>query len=137
MTIREILEESKTIAVVGCSDNPERDSHKVPAYLQKRGYRIVPVNPKYRSILGEKCYPNMQAIPLAIEVDVVDIFRKSEATEGVVDDVIEWAREAGQKPVIWTQFNVSSDEAKEKAERAGFQYIENRCMKVEYSKALE
>ncbi len=137
MNTKEILEKANVIAVVGCSGNPDRDSYKVPAYLQKKGYTIIPVNPNYDSILGEKCYPNLNAIPLSIQIDIVDIFRKPEATLGVVNDVLTRASKTGRMPIVWTQFNVSSDEAKEVAKHAGLRYVENRCMKVEYSRAFE
>ena len=137
MDLKKILEESKTIVVVGCSGNPERDSHKVPAYLQKKGYSIIPVNPNYDTILGEKCYPDIASIPASINIDIVDIFRKQEATLGVVNEVIARASRTGRRCVIWTQFNVSSAKAKEVAKHAGLQYVENRCMKVEYSKAFD
>ena len=137
METKEILEKATIIAVVGCSGNPDRDSYKVPAYLQKKGYTIIPVNPNYDTILGEKCYPGIDAIPSTIQIDIVDIFRKSEATLGVVNDVIARASRTGRMSVVWTQFNVSSDEAKKVAEHAGLQYVENRCMKVEYSKAFD
>lgn len=137
MDIKEILRKAKIIAVVGCSGSTDRDSYKVPAYLQKNGYTIIPVNPNYDYILGEKCYPDLNAIPASVQIDIVDIFRKSEATLSVVNDVIARASKTGRMPVVWTQFNVSSDEAEEVAEHAGLHYVKNRCMKVEYSKAFE
>lgn len=134
MDIREILEKSKNVAVVGCSTNPTRDAHNIPAFLQKKGYSIIPVNPNYDEVLGETCYPDLQSIPKEMKIDIIDIFRRSDATAGVVEDAIERFGTMNQKPVIWTQFNVSSEEAKELAEEAGFDYVENRCMKVEFNR---
>lgn len=92
--IKTILQRYKTVAIVGLSPKPERDSHKVAKYLKEHHYRIVPVNPGQKEILGEKCYPNLKAIPDPI--DVVDIFRKPEAMPPVVDDAIEMGAR-----VIW------------------------------------
>ena len=86
-TVRDILEKSKVIAVVGLSPKPERDSHEVAKYLQDQGYRIVPVNPRADTILGEKSYPDLASIPE--KVDVVDIFRRSDDVPPVVDQAID------------------------------------------------
>ncbi|HKJ33437.1 MAG TPA: CoA-binding protein [Balneolales bacterium] len=134
MNIREILENAKKIAVVGCSTNPTKDAHNVPAFLQKMGYTIIPVNPNCDRVLGQTCYADLKGIPEDMNIDIIDIFRRPKDTEKVVDDAIDRFGKSKHKPVIWTQFGVSSDLAKRQAEEAGFEYVENRCLKVEYQK---
>jgi len=136
MEIKEILENATMIAVVGCSTDPAKDAHNVPLYLQKQGYTIIPVNPNCSEVLGEKCYPDVQSIPGDFNIDVVDIFRRPEATAGVIEDVIKRVKKTKHKPIIWTQLGVSSDEAKRLAEEADIEYVENRCMKIEYNRFL-
>jgi len=136
MEIKEILENATMIAVVGCSTDPAKDAHNIPLYLQKQGYTIIPVNPNCSEVLGEKCYPDVQSIPEDFNIDVVDIFRRPEATAGVIEDVIKRVKKTKHKPIIWTQLGVSSDEAKRLAEDADIEYVENRCMKIEYNRFL-
>jgi hypothetical protein len=112
------LKESKTIAVVGLSPNPDRDSNRVALYLQKVGYRVIPVNPMVEEVLGEKSYPDLKSIPADIEIDMVDVFRRSELVEPVVDEAIE----LGVK-FIWMQDGVIHDESAKKAEAAGIPVI--------------
>lgn len=110
--VEEQLRNSRTIAVVGLSDNPQRDSHRVSKYLQSQGYRIIPVNPMIEETLGEKSYPDLKSVPEPI--DMVDIFRRSELVPPVVDQAIE----VGAK-YIWMQDGVVNEEAAAKAEAAG------------------
>jgi predicted CoA-binding protein len=116
--VEEQLRNSKTIAVVGLSDNPERDSYRVARYMQSQGYRIIPVNPNITQVLGEKAYPDLKSVPEPI--DMVDIFRRSEFVPPVVDEAIE----IGAK-YIWMQDGVIHDEAAAKAEQAGIPVIMN------------
>src|ERR671919_2493535 len=102
--IEEQLRNSKTIAVVGLSDNPQRDSHRVAQYLQSQGYRIIPVNPMIEEALGEKSYPDLKSVPE--HIDMVDIFRRSELVPPVVDEAID----VGVK-YIWMQDGVINQEA--------------------------
>jgi predicted CoA-binding protein len=102
--------------------------------LKENGIRIFPINPNYDEVLGVKCLPTLHEIPEDITIDVVDIFRDSQYTADMVRQIIEWAEKTGQKPVIWTQLNVSSDEAKSLAEDAGFRYIKNECMMVQHER---
>ncbi|AGA58345.1 MAG: CoA-binding protein [Thermobacillus sp.] len=125
-TIKRILEESDTIAVVGLSDNPERTSHMVAAAMQAKGYRIVPVNPNADTILGEKCYKSLKDIPFP--VDLVNVFRRSEYCA----DVAREAAEIGAK-TLWLQLGIVSEEAAGIAEAAGMNVIMDRCIKVEDS----
>ncbi len=130
--IQKILREATNVAVIGCSIEPSKDAHKVPAFLQKRGYQIIPVNPNHDEILGETCYHDLKSIPDNLPVDIVEIFRPSNETAGIVRRIIEWANKNGRKPVIWTQLGVSSEEAEQLARVADFTYVKNRCMKIEY-----
>ena len=118
--VEEQLRNSKTIAVVGLSDNPDRPSYGVTKYMQSQGYRIIPVNPMIEEVLGEKSYPDLKSVPEPI--DMVDIFRRSELVGPVVDEAIE----VGAK-YIWMQDGVINEEAKAKAEAAGIPVIMNDC----------
>ncbi|MBM3943607.1 MAG: CoA-binding protein [SAR202 cluster bacterium] len=112
----EQLRNSKTIAVVGLSDNPERTSYRVARYLQSVGYRIIPVNPMIQESLGEKSYPDLKSVP--VPIDMVDVFRRSELVPPVVDEAIE----VGVK-YIWMQDGVIHEESKAKAEAAGIPVV--------------
>lgn len=116
--VEEQLRNSKTIAVVGLSDNPERTSYRVAQYLQSVGYRIIPVNPMIQETLGEKSYPDLKSVPEPI--DMVDIFRRSELVPPVVDEAIA----VGVK-YIWMQDGVIHEESKAKAEAAGIPVVMN------------
>ena len=114
--VEEQLLNSKTIAVVGLSDNPARPSYGVSKYMQDQGYRIIPVNPMIEEALGEKSYPDLKSVP--VPIDMVDIFRRSELVPPVVDEAIE----VGVK-FIWMQDGVIHEEAAEKARAAGIPVI--------------
>ncbi|HLR76943.1 MAG TPA: CoA-binding protein [Balneolaceae bacterium] len=132
--INSVLKEGQTIAVIGCSKKKFRTSYQIAEYLQGAGYTIIPVHPDYKEVLGEKAYASLTDISEDITVDIVDIFRNKKYTADMVDDVIKWKDKTGQTPVIWTQLDVSSPEAQEKAKNAGLPYIKNRCMMVEHKK---
>ncbi len=114
--VEEQLRNSKTIAVVGLSPNPDRDSYRVSAYLQSQGYRIIPVNPTVDEVLGEKSYPDLTSVPEPI--DMVDIFRRSELVMPGVEEAVQ----VGAR-YIWMQDGVVNEEAAEKAERAGIPVV--------------
>lgn len=127
--IIKILKESKTIAVVGCSRDPEKDAHKVPKYLKEQGYRIIPVNPFANEILGEKVYKTLSEIKEP--VDVVDIFRPSDEVLGVVKEAIKL------KPkVIWMQLGIRNEEAAKLAEQNGIKVVMNSCMMIEHKRLI-
>ena len=128
-TIRSILRTAKTIAVVGLSPNPLRPSYFVAYYLQRHGYRIVPVNPKEREILGETSYPSLSAIPFP--VDVVDVFRAPEAVPPIAEEAVQIGAKA-----LWLQFGVISPEGAAIAERGGLAVVMDRCLKVEHARHL-
>ncbi len=123
--IKKILDNYKSIAVVGISDSVIRPSNQVARYLQNAGYRIYPVNPKYNQVLGVKCYPNLRAIDFRI--DIVEIFRRSEHVLPGVDEAIE----IGAK-VIWMQLGVMNEEAAIKARNHSIIVVMDRCMKIEH-----
>ena len=124
-TIRKVLRDSKTIAVVGLSPKPHRPSHQVASYLMEVGYTIIPVNPGQDAILGRTCYPNLRAIPTP--VDMVDIFRRQEAVLPIVEDAISIGAQ-----FIWMQEGIVNKEAAAKAESAGLTVIMNRCTKIDH-----
>lgn len=131
-SVSSILRKVKTIAVIGCSNKPYRTSCQIAKYLQEQGYTIIPVHPDYEEVHGQKAYKTVYDIPAEIDVDVVDIFRNPKYTADMVDDIIKRMEMTGQKPVVWTQMGVSSEEARKKAEAAGLRYIEDRCMMVDH-----
>lgn len=135
-SIADILKASKTIAIVGLSDKPERDSHEVAHYLQQHGYRIIPVNPilSGQQILGETCYPSLQEAaqalsPQGINIDVVDCFRKSES----MPEIAVQAAGLGAR-VLWMQLGVINESAAKTARDAGLQVVMDHCMKIEHTK---
>ena len=128
--IREMLEQSRVIAVVGLSARADRPSHDVAKYLQEQGYRIVSVNPNLQErVLGEQPYPDLDSVPY--KVDIVDIFRRSEE----VPDVVEAALRIGA-PAVWIQLGIINEDAAEKARAAGVQVVMDRCIKVEHNALL-
>jgi predicted CoA-binding protein len=124
-TIKKILRESKIIAVVGLSDKPDRASHRVAAYLQSNGYKIIPVNPRIEETLGEKSYPDLMSVP--DKIDVVDIFRRNEDVPPIVEDAI-----AIKAKAIWMQEGIENLEAAGKASESGLGVVTNRCMLKEH-----
>ncbi|WP_449192199.1 CoA-binding protein [Thauera sp.] len=126
-TLRRVLRESRTIAVVGLSADWFRPSYFAAKYMQEHGYRIIPVNPKYAEILGEKCYPDLASIPEPI--DMVDVFRKSADALPIAEQAIA----IGAKS-LWLQIGVINEEAKQKAEAAGLTVVMDRCVKIEYAR---
>lgn len=127
--ITAILKNFRVVAVVGLSADPARPSYQVAQYLQQHGYRIVPVNPGYTEILGEKCYPGLKDIPFPVEV--VDIFRQPEAIPAIVSEAIE----VGAK-VVWMQLGLVVEEAARRARAAGLQVVMDRCLKIEHGHHL-
>jgi predicted CoA-binding protein len=123
--IAELLKRSKTIAVVGLSNNPLRASHGVSAYMQSHGYRIIPVNPQIAEALGERAYPTLLDVPE--KIDIVNIFRRSEFVEEVVDQAIQL-----NVPAIWMQEDVIHGKAAEKARKAGIFVVMDRCILKEH-----
>ncbi|HWI55238.1 MAG TPA: CoA-binding protein [Desulfobacteria bacterium] len=122
------FEKVKTIAVVGLSDKKEKASFRVAEYLQQNGFRIIPVNPTVGSILGEDCYGELKDISDTIMVDVVDIFRKSEAVPAIVQQAVD----RGNIKTIWMQEGIINQEAADAAEKAGMEVIMDKCILKEH-----
>lgn len=127
--IRKILMESKTIAIVGLSDNRERDSNIVARYLIDRGYTVIPVNPAKTEILGRKCYPDLKSIPGA--VDIVDVFRNIEAVPEIVNEALLIKPRA-----IWLQLGLAHKISAEKSRDEGIIFIQSKCIKIEHGKLV-
>jgi uncharacterized protein len=127
--IRAILQNSRVVAVVGLSPKPERPSYRVAQYLKDHGYRIVPVNPGQKEILGEKCYPRLADVPFP--VDVVDIFRNVEAIPAIVDEAI-----AKGAKVVWMQQGLVEPESAQKARAAGLKVVMDRCLKIDHAQFM-
>lgn len=125
--MRRLLEDTRTIAVVGLSDKPERPSYGVARYLIAQGYRVIPVNPTVDEVLGLKSYTDLRSIPEP--VDVVDIFRRSEHVPPLVAQAIEIGAKA-----VWMQLGVMHAEAAAQAEAAGLAVVMNRCMAIEHQR---
>ena len=127
-----MLREARTVAVVGLSPNPTRPSHGVARYLQRAGYRIVPVNPGHATILGERSYPTLAAAARDCAIDVVNVFRRSEYAGGVVDEAI-----ALQPKLIWLQEGIVDKAAAARAAAAGIPCVMDRCLAVEHRLLVE
>jgi len=127
VSLRRILRDNRTVAMVGLSANWYRPSYFAAKYLLDHGYKVIPITPTYEEVLGQKAYPTLGDVP--VEVDVVDCFRRS-------DQIVPLAEEAiriGAK-VLWMQLGVINHEARELAENAGLDVVINRCMKIEYAR---
>jgi predicted CoA-binding protein len=123
-TPEEILRESVTIAVVGASRHPEKTAHLVPRQMLRYGWRVIPVNPSVKEIWGQRCYPTLAAIPEP--VDLVNVFRPSADTPPIAMQAVAIGAKA-----LWLQQDIMSEQAREIAESAGLDYVENRCVAVE------
>ncbi len=127
--IKAILEETKTIAIIGCSPNTEKASNKVAEYLKNNGFTIIPVYPKEDMILGEKVYRSLSDIPSDIKIDMVDIFRKPDVIASVVDEALL----RDDVKCIWTQLGLVNNQASKKAEEAGLKVVQSHCTKIEHA----
>lgn len=125
--LRAILRDAKSIAVVGLSPKPWRPSHQVASYLQEAGYRIVPVNPRHDTILGERSFPSLGAAAATLEIDVVDVFRRSDLAGPIVDDAIRV-----RPRLIWLQVGVVDAGAEARAAAAGIPFVMDRCLMVDH-----
>jgi uncharacterized protein len=125
--IRWALNETSTWAVVGCSPDPGRDSHRIAALLLRRGLRVIPVNPAVDSVLGERCYPSLADVPDRHAIDVVDIFRRAAEAGRHVDEAIEIGARG-----VWMQLGVIDEEAFSRAREAGLRAVMDRCPAIEF-----
>lgn len=126
-TLRRILKNNHVIAMVGLSANWYRPSFFAAKYMLDHGYRVIPVNPSYQEVLGQKCYPSLRAIPE--KVDIVDCFRKSEEIMPLAEDAIAIGAKA-----LWMQIGVINEAAAERARQAGLDVVMDRCVKIEYAR---
>jgi len=124
-TIREILATPRTVAVVGCSPDPDRDSHRIAALLKAKGHRVIPVNPSCQEILGERCYASVRDIPETVEM--VDVFRRPEFVDQIADEAIA----VGAK-ILWLQLGVINEPVAGKTQDAGLTVVMDRCPAIEY-----
>ncbi|MGV8017543.1 MAG: CoA-binding protein [Ignavibacteria bacterium] len=129
METKEILQKYKIIAVVGFSDNPDRDSYGISDFMNKNGYKVIGVNPRLdgKTINGIVCYSALNYIPE--KVDIVNIFRKPEAVKGIVEEVLQMKE---RPAVVWAQLGITNEEAKKLARKNGIIYIEDKCIYVEH-----
>jgi predicted CoA-binding protein len=131
--MRELLD-ADTIAVIGCSDTPGKAAHDVPAYLQERGYEIVPINPTRERVLGRPADDDLADV--SERVDLVGVFRPSEEVSGIVDAVLDRGRRRGDVRGVWLQLGIRDDAAAARAREAGLLVVQDRCLKVEHGRLL-
>jgi predicted CoA-binding protein len=122
------LLDAETIAVVGCSGTPGKAAHDVPAYLDRQGYDVIPINPNRDEVLGRRAYDHLDDVP--DDVDVVDVFRPSEEVSGIADAVIDRATTRGDVRGLWLQLGIRDDDAAARAREAGLTVVQDRCLKV-------
>lgn len=134
MDLKQILQDAKTIAVVGCSGRPSRTSFAISRYLIAEGYAVVPVNPNYEEVHGLACYPDLASIPTEPAIDIVNVFRNPRYVLDVVREVVTLMGGLEKAPVVWTQLGVSTPAAAELARVSGIPYVTNRCIMVEHSR---
>ncbi len=127
--LKTILTKMNSVAVVGLSADPSKDSHRVAAYLKKNGYRIFPVNPALDEILGEKCYPDLLSIDQPIEI--VDVFRRPEYLPEIAQQAVKI-----KAKVLWMQLGIQNEEAAEIANKAGIKVVQDHCMMVEHRRLI-
>jgi predicted CoA-binding protein len=129
--LREILEQARTIAVLGLKAAPEEDAHRVALYLQQHGYRIVPVNPKLKEALHEPAYASLAQ--LSVPTDLIDVFRASQHLPGHVDEILAMHP---RPSVVWFQLGIRSDACARRLEAAGIRVVQDRCIMVEHRRLL-
>ena len=128
-TMADILTRYRTVAVVGLSPKPHRDSHEVSRYMQAHGWRVIPINPNASEILGERVYPTLTEAARDHTIELVNVFRNSDDVPPVVDEAIAIGAKA-----IWLQLGVAHDVAAAQAHAAGLQVVQNKCLKVEHAR---
>lgn len=127
--VRKLLQESRTIAVVGCSNSPGKPSNTVPTYMLRQGYRILPVNPNHSHILGQKAYARLEDI--SEKIDIVDVFRPSEEAASIAASAVKLKPKA-----VWLQLGIKSEDAAKIAEGSGIMFVQDRCIKIEYQRLI-
>jgi predicted CoA-binding protein len=134
--LKEILTKYRTVAVVGASRDPSKDSHKVAKYLQDHEFRIIPVNPTTDKILGEKCYKSLLDIPPEIQknIEIVDVFRPSPETLSIAEQAVKLKERFDKPYILWMQLGIINEQSAETARQAGIEVVMNRCMMQEHRK---
>jgi predicted CoA-binding protein len=134
--VEEILTKYTSVAVVGASRDPSKDSNRVAKYLQSQGYRVTPVNPSADEILGEKCFKSLLEMPAEVQktIEIVEIFRPSEETPAIAEQTVKMKERFDKPYVVWMQLGIINEQAAEKARQAGIEVIMNKCMMQEHRK---
>jgi uncharacterized protein len=137
--IKKILNECKTIAVVGLSREPEKESYIVSEYMKNHGFRIIPVNPFADEVLGEKSYKSLLDIPEQIQksIDIIDVFRKAEDVPPVVEQAIKLKKKPGKPRIFWMQLGIVNKQAAETAKKAGMTVIMDKCLMLEHKRLFK
>jgi predicted CoA-binding protein len=134
--LRDILAKYKTVAIVGLSKDPSKDSYRVAMYLKSQGFRIVPINPFANEILGEKSYKSLLDLPQYVQksLEIVDIFRPSQEVLSIVEQTIKLKSAYGRPHVVWMQLGIFNEEAAQKAEKAGLTVVMDKCIMQEHKR---
>jgi predicted CoA-binding protein len=134
--IKEILTTYRTVAVVGLSREPDKDSYRVSAYLKKHGFRIIPVNPFADEILGEKSYKSLHDVPAEIQktIEIVDVFRPAKDVLPIVEQAVKLKEMHGKPYVVWMQLGIVNEQAAETAKKAGLTVVMDKCMMIEHKR---
>ncbi len=134
--IKKIFTSYKTVAVVGLSRDPEKESYSVANYMQKHDFRIIPINPFADVVLGEKSYKSLLDLPPALQktLEIIDVFRKAEDVPNVLDQVLELKKRYGNPYVLWLQLGIVNDQAADSAKRAGLTVIMDKCIMQEHKR---
>jgi predicted CoA-binding protein len=134
--VKEILTKYRTVAVVGVSRDPPKDSHRVAKYLQSQGFHVIPVNPTADEVLGEKCYKSLMEMPADVQrtIEIVDIFRPSSDTPAIVEQAVKLKERYDKPYVVWMQLGIINEQAAETARQAGITVVMNKCMMQEHGK---
>ena len=135
--IKEILTKYRTVAVIGLSREPGKDSYRVSAYLKKHGFRIIPVNPFADEVLGGKSYKSLLEMPREIQktIEIVDIFRPSQDVPPIVEQAIKLSKMYGRLTVVWMQLGIINEQAAEMAKKAGLIVVMDKCMMIEHRRS--
>jgi len=128
--LRDILESTETIAVVGCSGTPGKAAHDIPKYMADHGYEVIPVNPYADELLGREAYDSLADV--TEEIDLVDVFRPSDEVAGIADEVLD----RDDVDTVWCQLGITDDAAGDRVEESGREFVQDRCLKVEHGRLL-
>ena len=128
LDIQTILRRARVVAIIGCSDNRFRASNQAASMLVERGYQVIPINPKYESVLGMRCYADFTDVPVDVGIDIVNVFRRPEEAAQTVTTIVNCTLDTNRHPTVWTQPGVSTDQARDIAEEADLPYVQDTCI---------